>query len=150
MKKIFDSLDYHAQTGKVLASVERDGFEFRASMKDDECADLSHLGEFSNSPADKFSIKHDGGRGTFEYFNAENVSDDNEAKQNYDRARTYNETWVMYGLVVNVYKKDVKLAGASLWGIESDSGEEYFLQVFNDLADEALTQAQEKLKELVS
>lgn len=45
-------------------------------------ADTSYLGEFSNT-AGKFAVKHDGGAREYPYFNAENVENMKEAKQNY-------------------------------------------------------------------
>lgn len=145
MTNIFTSLDYDVQTGKTLSSVEHEGFTITAKVVDDDDADLSFYGEFSNTPKEG-AIEHElGTHHTFNYFNP---ADKEYAQEAYKRMCSYGESWTMYGAKVIVSKKGVKLAEASLRGIESDSDDAYFLEVFNDLASEALTEAKSKLNEL--
>lgn len=56
--------------------------------------------------------------------------------------------WDMVGVRVEVSRHGVKLADASLWGIESDSGEDYFAEVERDLTAEALDAARATLAKL--
>lgn len=53
------------------------------------------------------------------------------------------------GIVVKAYRKDVLLGQSfGLWGIESDSGDDYFSEIANEEARQALKAANQKLTEL--
>lgn len=109
-------------------------------------SDLSYLGNFSNT-AGKFAIAHDGGRNSYKYFNAENVENMKQAKENYDRMMQYEKGAVVdFGIMAeaeistsedgNIWTiNHIKSGG--LWGIESDSEESYIKQIeeeqLNDL-----------------
>lgn len=59
------------------------------------------------------------------------------ARADYDRLRAWcNDQWYYIGIVATIGN----VAHASLWGIESDSSEEYLIEVENELADEALAE----------
>jgi hypothetical protein len=75
-----------------------------------------------------------------------------------------NDEWHYGGIVVSVAKRlpnlkgdkwtkrrgDIVLAEESLWGIESDSSDEYFSLVAQELASEAIEEAQQTLKDLTA
>jgi len=120
----------------------------------DEDADLSFLGEYSNTPAAVHIDREergDMGRHEYRYFNA-GCGDPDYIEQDYKRYEDYNRGgWCMMGAVCEVSIKtksnwavDPIVARASLWGIESDSGEDYFRQV----AEELITEAKHDLKNL--
>lgn len=121
----------------------------------DEDSDLSHLGEFANQSDGKFSIEHEPGNNrTFNWFNAANVENMEQAKQNYERARTYGESWSMVGVVAiatvyipfkngkEVNYKTQEMESGGLWGIESDSDAPYF----NEVGQEQINSLKEYLQ----
>lgn len=67
-----------------------------------------------------------------------------------DRLEQYrNDQFSFLGIVVKAYRKDVMLGQSfGLWGIESDSGEDYFSEIANEEAEKALNAANAKLTEL--
>ena len=112
----------------------------------DETGDISYLGTFSDTPS-KYAIKHEGDSRSYQYFNADNVSNMKEAQQNYDRAMEFSEGRVaQMGVTAEAevamsrdggktWKLD-ELTSGGLWGIESDSGEKYFKEVEDDQLSE--------------
>lgn len=54
------------------------------------------------------------------------------------------------GIKAVAYKAGVRLGDDSLWGIESDNSEDYFLQVANELIDGALSEARQTLQSLTA
>lgn len=60
------------------------------------------------------------------------------------------DEWQFVGIVVGAERNGVELDNhlASLWGIESDSSPEYFLEVANDLLREAIPLANEARKRI--
>lgn len=66
----------------------------------------------------------------------------------YRRACTYGHDWSYIGIEVSAHRAGVELGTDSMWGIESDTGEDYFTQVAFDLADEAIVNANKSLKDL--
>lgn len=106
--------------------------------------DLSDLGEYTSSPgADDVTINRkergDCGRGEYEYFVAamsgEETGNPESVEQDYRRMEDYNRGgWCMVGVWVEA---EVVLTGSTvqrirsgeLWGIESDSGDDYFAEV---------------------
>lgn len=63
------------------------------------------------------------------------------ARQDYDRACDYGHGWSYVGIQVTARRTGIELGNASLWGIESDSAEEYFTETAFELADEAIAAA---------
>lgn len=63
-------------------------------------------------------------------------------------AAYYAGDWGTVGVRVEVLRHGVQLAVASVWGIESDSGEDYFAEVARDLTAEALDKARATLAKL--
>lgn len=91
--------------------------------------DLSYLGTFGNE-AGKFAVKHDGNRNDYPYFNADNVENMKQAKQNYNRIMKYDSGELCdYGVkaTAEVYTsqdgkswKIDKITSGGLWGLSSD------------------------------
>lgn len=66
-----------------------------------------------------------------------------------DRIKDYeNGGWCWVYVTVTCELCGVELCKASLFGIESDSGRDYFNSVANDLSADALSGAKEKLAEM--
>ena len=90
-------------------------------------ADLSWLGKFSDEKGE-FAVKHNGGHNTLPYFNAENVENMKQARQNYNQIMKY-DSGDLYAIGIKaeaeVYtSQDGKtwkidhITSAGLWGIE--------------------------------
>lgn len=98
-------------------------------------SDLSYLGVFSNTPGE-FSVKHNGGSREYAYFNADNVENMEQARQNYDRIMQYDKGFLMdYGVMAEAriltskdgsYWKTDKITSSGLWGMSSDNSPEEF------------------------
>jgi hypothetical protein len=116
-------------------------------------SDLSYLGTFSVTPGE-FPVKHDRSGCLPDYFNAENVENMKQARQNYKRICKYCSDEIMdYGVIAEAeiltqpaganYWKIDKITSGGLWGMPSDSGDEYFKEEANN----QLAELQETLKE---
>ena len=107
----------------------------------DECPDTSHLGKYVSTPeagAIDRKARGDIGRGEYRYFvpaNPEYGEDD------YQRSESLNRgDWCFMGVyAVATVSRPVphgfrleSLQSGGLWGIESDSGDEYFMEVARD------------------
>lgn len=68
------------------------------------------------------------------------------ARHDFEVLRAWcNDEWFWCGIVVTVSRDDIELGSASLWGTEANypgSRNEYLLEVANEIADEALAEAQ--------
>lgn len=72
------------------------------------------------------------------------------AMANYNRLRGWcDDSWNWCGVVVTASRAGVELGTASLWGIESDAGA-YLVEVANELAGEALSDAAAKVQEIAA
>lgn len=99
--------------------------------------DLSYLGTFSDKQGE-YSIEHiRGERNSYKYFNADNVSNMEEAEQNYKRIMKYETGNLMdYGVEAEavIYTSDDggknwlinKISSGGLWGLSSDGDEADF------------------------
>jgi len=114
-------------------------------------SDLSYLGEFSNTPGE-FAIKHEGRPDEYAFFNAANVENMEQARQNYKRMIKYTNGELMdYGVMAEAtiltgngsYWKSDEITSGGLWGMSSDSGDEYF----QEEAGNQLAELSETLKE---
>lgn len=125
----------------------------------DESPDTSYLGEFSNSADTEFAIEHDGGPRSYRWFNPATVEPFNinaewlakypeakrrnewfkameaNAKADYSRMCSYSAgCWDYIGIRAEAR---VQLNGdlcqnvtsGGLWGVESDSGDEYLSEI---------------------
>ncbi len=104
--------------------------------------DLSFLGTYSNHPEGDATIdreeRDDCGRGEYRYFNpamtGEETGNPKSPEQDYQRMQAYNRgDWCMIGVYATaqvVISGDVvqTILSGGLWGIESDSGEDYFAE----------------------
>lgn len=117
----------------------------------DNDGDLSYLGEYSNKPGaadvtiDR-AARGDMGCGEYRYFVAAMSGDESgnpaSVEQDYARAEAYNRgDWHMCGVYatakVTLAGSDViqTLRSGGLYGIESDSGADYFAEVGKDECD---------------
>lgn len=118
----------------------------------DHDADTSYLGEFSQTPGD-FAIDQGEQPRILRYFNAANVENMEQARSNYDRVMEFeNGDVTHYGIRADAEIATSRNGGKSwllntirsggLWGIESDSDQDYFDEVGQD----ALSELKETLK----
>ncbi len=141
----FNNLDNPGHTRRIL--------EVRVYHPIDEDPDLSHLGEYSNSPDPRFCIdrKERGQceRGQYRFFNPSRNYDDcgmdelkKYAEQDYARMEEYNRgTWCAEGVramaKVQLGSTLIQtLESGGLWGIESDSDKGYFQEVEDEQLEE--------------
>jgi hypothetical protein len=65
--------------------------------------------------------------------------------QDYERADDYSKNlWDYTGCIVTMFVDGLEVAAASLWGIESDSGDDYIHEVEQDLIAECKSEAKTK------
>ena len=154
--------------GEFCAEFEKDVFTLVCRFVVDEMPDYSYLGTFTNEPGES-TIKHSRNTGEYRYFNP---AIPECAQEDYKRMlQVLNGEWYQGGIIVSAVKRlpnlkynggigskggyekirgDVTLAECALWGIESDSGEDYFTSTALELAQEAIEEAKQTLKDLCS
>ena len=105
----------------------------------DENPDLDYLGKFSDK-AGEYAIKHsEGSANLYQYFNAENVDNMKQAKENYNRIMEYEKGNLCdYGIkaVAEIRTSQDEgntwlinsISSGGLWGLSSDGTEEDFIQ----------------------
>lgn len=72
------------------------------------------------------------------------------ARADFERLRAWcDDGWNWCGVVVTASRAGIELGTASLWGIESDAGD-YLLEVANELAEQALAEAADKVREIAA
>ena len=95
---------------------------------------LDYLGTFSDE-AGEFAVKHEGERGQYAYFNADNVENMKQAKQNYDRVMQYEKGNILdYGVKATAeittgnknWRLLNKISSGGLWGMSSDTDDSEF------------------------
>jgi len=114
----------------------------------DEQPDLSYLGVYSNSPADVCIDREERGdqeRNEFRYFNL-GCGDKDYIEQDYARAESYNrQNWCMLGIIAEAEmsydigqgcRRLEKLSSGGIWGIESDSDDDYIEDMQNEQLDD--------------
>lgn len=70
------------------------------------------------------------------------------ARSDFERMQAWSDDeWHWCGIVVTAYRNGIELGSASLWGIESDSGE-YLVDVANELMGEAIDDARSQVAAL--
>jgi hypothetical protein len=116
----------------------------------DDCPDISHLGEYSNSPGESDRTidrqkRGEQSRGEYRYFIAamsgEETGNPASVEQDYQRAEAFNRgDW---HLVVIHARASVRVNGVSqtvssgyMGGVESDSGDSYFEEIQSDQLSE--------------
>lgn len=71
------------------------------------------------------------------------------ASQDFARLKSWcDDQWNYVGIIVTASRAGIELASASLWGIESDSAD-YLTECANELAQEAMTDAQAAIAALM-
>ncbi len=99
----------------------------------DESPDLSYLGTFSDTPADKFCVEiPNATRNQYKYFNADNVENDEQAQQNFNEMMEYengNKVSMGIGATAKIatsqdggktWLHTTEIKTFALWGIDSD------------------------------
>lgn len=112
--------------------------------------DLSWIGDYSGTrgPEDRTidrQARGDRSRGEYRYFIAcnsgEETGNPDSVEQNYQRMEDYNRCeWCCYGVIVRAvidvhesnHRRTMAIDSPGLWGVESDSGEDYFREVARD------------------
>ena len=112
--------------------------------KTDSNPDLSWLGVFSETKG-KFAIEHEPNNNrSYKWFNAENVSNQEEAQQNYDQMMKYvnghaNQIGITAYAQIQIADTIQKITSMGLWGIDSDNNEGYIAEInkgqLDDLCD---------------
>lgn len=99
----------------------------------DEYPDLEDLGTFADEP-EEFAIHHSNDPGNYKYFNPSNVTNEEQAKWNYDRYLKFNTGYLSK---VTIYAKaEISINGtlqyiesSGLCGVDSDSSNEYITSI---------------------
>jgi hypothetical protein len=130
------------RSGNLFARWSQDGFELQAVVATDPedwwPLGIETYGEFSMRWAPG-AVRHSDGRGhEYAWFIP---ADPDRARQAYTRACDYGSGWEYVHFIVTAWRAGVELASASLSGIESDAGEDYFTEVACELASEAVAEA---------
>ena len=125
----------------------REGFELQARVVPDNDAwwtdGVDTYGEFTRTWKPGAIRHHRGGSRDCRWFVPVNPE---YGRQDYDRACEYGHSWSYIGVTVTAGRAGITLGEASLWGIESDSGEDYLTEVaLLELADDAVAWAREAL-----
>lgn len=139
-------------TGPETPSVNLESIEVVTEVE--EYPDLSHLGEFSDTPGpDDRTIdrreRGTQGRGELRYFVAahspEETGNPESVEQDWERMEAYGTTWHHIGVravaKVHVARTTQTIESSGLWGIASDSDEEYL----NRVAQNELTELRQVL-----
>lgn len=113
----------------------------------DNNPDLSYLGEFGNDEC-KFAIEHDiGNSRTYNYFNANNVENMIQARENYERIMEFERgevgligivahATVSYPIDNNGDRRREYLSSSGLWGIETDNTSEEIESIEKEQLDD--------------
>ena len=106
----------------------------------DENPDLSYLGTFSDEPG-KYAIGTSGNSDVFQWFNADNVGNMKQARQNFKRMMEF-ETGDVHCIGIRAEAEIVTgqenfgtlnwIKSGGLWGIDSDAGEDVMKEVEGD------------------
>jgi len=71
-------------------------------------------------------------------------------ENDYQRADGFGHEWHFITIAVTASRCGINLGASTLSGIESDSGDEYIEEVIDDVAEQAITEADESLDELLN
>jgi hypothetical protein len=133
-----------------------DGVTVRLETVDDHDTDTSWLGRYTDHPtseewAANLVVEREWpANREYKYFVGAKWSEKREhVLQDYERMEALNRgDWRFMGIIATVYVNGVEMGSSSLWGVESDSGDDYFLEVARDLVWDAWSRARKKLAEL--
>ena len=131
--------------------LQKEGFRVVVSRVLDTDPDTSYLGEYSSTlkpgGIDR-QERGDQGRNEYRYFNP-GCGYPEYIEQDYKRMEALQrQEWHYLGIVAKVYRAGIELGQASVWGFESDSGEEFFTEQENEIAGEAIETAKQNLAAL--
>lgn len=162
--KFANMLHVKRHAAKYPPTVYPDFIRFEVETKTDDYADTSDLGEFTdrwepgaiNHFAKQYGYDGQSSNTCKWFIPAQTYADvrrdliemnmgktdaDRLAREyverDYKRAATYGDHWSMYCMTVTAYVGNTEIGSASLFGIESDSGD-YLAEVERELKDEAL------------
>ena len=105
-----------------------------------EYPSLDHLGSFSDTKGD-YPIKHNGARGTYAYFNADNVENMMQARQNYRHMLEYENSQI-WDICIKASAEIVTnglcniISSGGLYGINHDSDKDYIKIVQEEQLEE--------------
>ena len=123
-----------------------DGFDYAARMEYDDQQDVSQYGRIE--PHEEEDGERVDGRHGPVWIVADGEGDPEYKDQDLDRLRSYVlEHWSMVGIIVTASRNGIELGSASLWSIESDSGD-YLNEAARELAEEATHKARANLAAL--
>lgn len=134
--------------GETIREYMRGEFTVRLFTMPDTDADLSFIGEYSDTP-DEFHIdRQERGemeRGTYRYFNSGSAGPEH-MEEDYRRMQAYNRgDWAMLGVCADILWRGKTIGHSALWGIESDAGD-YITTVAREQAHEAIDEARKELE----
>jgi hypothetical protein len=101
-------------------------------------------GRIARDPREDYP-EHRYGRGEYQYTWHDNGHEKIAyAIADHKRLHALSEgEWSYYGVIATVTLNGVEIASSSVWGVESDSGDAYFLECGRDQAREALREARQ-------
>ena len=141
---------WHENRRFVLsADWRQDGFDLTAAVVNDEdgwwTSGVDFIGRFSSRWESGAIRHHQGDRNAHKWFIPANLGD---PKQEYRRACAFGRDWWYVGMKVKASRAGVALGEGLLFGIEFDcrSDRQYLTQTAFDLASQAVTEANEKLR----
>jgi hypothetical protein len=93
--------------------------------------------------------------GDYQYLKSFNYENPTEEEYKYiiqdvKLLESYNDEWNMRGCIVTASLNEIELARESLWGLDSTMTKDEDQEVINDLTEQAITSAKEKLALLQS
>ncbi len=140
-------IEWNDENYRPVARWRQDSFDLVARRLADEDGWWIHgdcIGTFTSQWAPG-AVRHRGERGEYPWFIP---ADPANRHALYERARTYGRTWWYETIQVQAWRAGILLGEASLFGIESDSDEDYFTETALELAREAIAEACEALARL--
>lgn len=162
-------IEYNKQ-GMIEYSIDDavDGWRIDVRSKYDDSPDTSYLGDYTDNPSgwyidrktgnlyhdDKCIRKEIAGndweRGEYQYYvypwETATIKD---VLRDYSRLESINRGDVVFiGIIVTVHLEGVELGFDGLWGIESDSDEDYISDMIHDVASSAISEAMNTMESL--
>ncbi len=142
---------------------KKQDFTITFMREPDDCPDLSHLGEFTNSPTFPFYDRREGvvvhndtewealgdrphGREYLYVHDFQCPEDDKAIEQDARRLEDYGNGWGMDVLTCTVTLDGHEFGSACLGGVESDCDDATIEQMQGELQDEAVKEAEENFK----
>ncbi len=137
--------------GSLSARWQQEGFDLLAVVVNDEdgwwTSGVDCIGRFTSRWEPGAIRHHNGDRNAHQWFIPANLGD---PKEEYRRACAYGQDWWYVGVEVKASRAGVTLGDGCLYGIEFEGGSdrEYLTETAFDLASQAISEANEKLRTL--